>query len=256
MKKLLGGIAISALLAAPALAADLPARMPVKAAPAPVVAVYSWAGCYIGGHGGWARAKTELINTANTTAFGDLSPGQGFSVSDSGGLAGGHIGCNWQNGQFVFGLEGTGSWLGIKTSFPNTVFGAADDVFEIKSSWLATAVGRAGIANNNWLFYARGGFAASGWKVSVSDVVPGNVGSGSDKATHFGFVVGAGIEYGLTANWIIGVEYDYYRFSKESYELGGTAAPATYAFNFKPRDIHAVVGRLSYKWGGPVVARY
>src|SRR5262245_53987692 len=100
MKTLLGGLAISALLAAPALAADLPARMPVKAPP-PVVSVYSWTGCYIGGHGGWARAKTQLVNTANTTAFGDLIPGQGFDVSDSGGIAGGHVGCNWQNGQFV-----------------------------------------------------------------------------------------------------------------------------------------------------------
>jgi outer membrane immunogenic protein len=256
MKKLLGGIAISAFLAAPALAADLPARMPVKAAPAPVVAVYSWTGCYIGGHGGWARARTQLTNTANTTAFGDLAPGQGFSVSDSGGIAGGHIGCNWQNGQFVFGIEGAGGWLGIKTSFLNTVFGAADDTFEIKSSWIASIAGRAGIAVNNWLFYAKGGFAASGWKVAVSDFVGANQGSGNDKNTHTGFVVGGGIEYGLTPNWIIGVEYDYYRFNSQSYQLAGTAAPASYAFDFKPRDVHAVVGRLSYKFGGPVVARY
>ncbi|MGB6508046.1 MAG: hypothetical protein WBF07_07865, partial [Xanthobacteraceae bacterium] len=27
-----------------------------------------------------------------------------------------------------------------------------------------------------------------------------------------GFVAGAGIEYGLTQNWIVGVEYDYYGF--------------------------------------------
>jgi outer membrane immunogenic protein len=243
MTRLLGSIAISALLTAPAFAAD----MPVKARPAPVAAVYNWSGCYIGGHGGWARARTELINTANTTAFGDLVPGQGFRVSDSGGIAGGHVGCNWQAGQWVWGLEAAGSWLGVKTSFLNTVFGAADDVFEIKSSWLASATARAGWAVNNWLFYAKGGFAVSGWRVSVSDVVPANVGSGSDRNTHFGLTAGAGIEYGLTANWIIGVEYDYYRFSRESYQLAG-ASPGTYTFNFKPQDVHAVVGRISYKF--------
>ena len=60
MKKILGGIVVSALLAAPALAADLPARMPVKAPPAPIVAVFNWTGCYIGGHVGYALGQSEV----------------------------------------------------------------------------------------------------------------------------------------------------------------------------------------------------
>jgi len=255
MKKLLGGIAISALLTAPALAADL--RMPVKAPPAPVVAVYNWSGCYIGAEGGWARARSDLINTVDTTLFGDLTPGQGFRVTDNGGTAGGFIGCNFQTGQFVFGIEGMGSWLGVKTSFLNNAFGARDDVFEVKSNWLASVTGRVGIAFNNWLPYIKGGFAASGWRVSVSDTVGPFLGAGSDKNTHTGWTVGAGLEYGLTPNWIFGVEYDFYRFRTESFQLAGSAV-GSYAFDFKPRDVQTITARISYKFGGfgPVVARY
>jgi outer membrane immunogenic protein len=68
--------------------------------------------------------------------------------------------------------------------------------------------------------------------------------------------VGAGWEYGLTANWIIGLEYNYSAFETKSYQLNGTEVGNTYTFDAKPRDIQSVVGRISYKFGGPVVAKY
>ena len=57
MKKiLLGTIGAVALgLAAPAVAADLPQRMPA-AAPVMMVAVYDWTGFYIGANGGWGSS--------------------------------------------------------------------------------------------------------------------------------------------------------------------------------------------------------
>ncbi len=57
MKKLLLGALAVATMAAPALAADLPAR-PYKAPPPVVVApIYDWTGFYIGGNGGWGQAN-------------------------------------------------------------------------------------------------------------------------------------------------------------------------------------------------------
>jgi outer membrane immunogenic protein len=47
-------IGASLALAHSALAADLPARMPVKAPPLVAPAVFTWTGCYIGAHGGYA----------------------------------------------------------------------------------------------------------------------------------------------------------------------------------------------------------
>ena len=54
----------------------------------------------------------------------------------------------------------------------------------------------------------------------------------------------------------LGVEYNYAQFETKSYQLNNTQAGASYAFDAKPRDIQSVVGRLSYKFGGPIVARY
>src|SRR5262245_20609416 len=110
MKKLLGSLAISALLTAPVLAADLPAR--VVKAPPPVIAVaYNWSGCYIGAAGGWAWGRSTHDLAGNAT---DTGP---FNVN--GGIAGGTLGCNIQTSQFVFGIEGDGSWVGKNGDAPN-----------------------------------------------------------------------------------------------------------------------------------------
>ncbi|MEZ5819337.1 MAG: outer membrane beta-barrel protein [Xanthobacteraceae bacterium] len=257
MKKIaLATVAISALLTGVASAADLAAR-PYTKAPPPVVAVYNWTGFYVGGHVGGAWTNEEWVNTANNTAFGDLAPGQGFRQRGSGVTGGGHIGYNWQASNFVFGLEGSIDGLSNSASVTNTFFGAGlDDVFSWRTNWMASIVGRAGIAFNNNLLYVKGGWAGVNNRLSVSDTVGANVGSGTQTTWHNGWTVGAGWEYGLTQNWILGVEYNYAAFETKSYELNNTQAGATYAFDAKPRDIQSVVGRISYKFGGPVVARY
>src|SRR6266699_5503050 len=54
---LLGTVGLVALgLAAPAVAADLPARTYTKAPPY-VAAVYDWSGFYIGANGGWGTSR-------------------------------------------------------------------------------------------------------------------------------------------------------------------------------------------------------
>ncbi len=255
MKRLLlTGVAALAF-AAPAVAADLPVRA-YKAVPPPIVPVYDWSGFYVGGHIGGAWVTQEATNTARTAAFGDLSPGQGASQKGSGVFGGGQIGYNWQVSNVVFGLEGTLAGIDIKKSLLNTEFGARDDEFSWKLEWLATVTGRLGIAVNNNLFYAKGGYAGVQSKLSVSDVVLPFVGSGSDSQLHNGWTVGAGWEYGLTRNWIVGLEYAYYSFETKNYQLAGAAAPATYAFDVKPKDLQSAVVRLSYKFGGPVLAKY
>jgi outer membrane immunogenic protein len=180
--------------------------------------------------------------------FGDLSPGEGFRQRSTGVFGGGHVGYNWQASNFVFGLEGTISGLDNRGTVLNTVFGAGlDDRFDWRADWMATITGRAGIAVNNNLFYVKGGYAGVNNRLSVSDIVP-VVGSGSQTQWHNGWTVGAGWEYGITQNWIVGLEYDYSQFERKSYQLAGAAAPATYTFDAKPRDIQSAVVRLSYKF--------
>src|SRR5882757_9985872 len=135
-------------------AADLGAR-PYTKAPAYIEPIFNWSGFYIGGHIGGVWTNQEWINTANTTFFGDLSPGQGFRQRDSGVFGGGQMGYNWQANNFVFGLEGTISGLDNKGTVLNTVFGAGDDQFSWRADWMATITGRAGITYSNNLFYVK-----------------------------------------------------------------------------------------------------
>lgn len=257
MKKIaFATLAASMLFAGAASAADLAAR-PYTKAPAPMASVYNWTGFYVGGHAGGTWTNEEWVNTANTTLWGDLGPGFGIRQRESGFIGGGQIGYNWQASNFVFGLEGTISGMSTSGSVSvPAVFGGGDDVFSWRTNWMATIVGRAGVAFNNHLLYVKGGYAGVNNRLSVSDTVGPNVGSGSQTTWHNGWTVGAGWEYGLTQNWILGVEYNYAGFEGKSYQLNNTQAGAVYTFDAKPRDVQSVVGRLSYKFGGPIVAKY
>src|ERR1700716_244563 len=82
-KILLGAVATVAL-AAPALAADLPARTYTKA-PVVIPMVYSWTGFYIGGNAGygWENTRTDYDYTSSPASappgfedvFGPGGPG-------------------------------------------------------------------------------------------------------------------------------------------------------------------------------------
>lgn len=239
MKKLLIGVALTALLTAPALAADIPARMPVKAPPPVVQTVYNWSGLYIGAHGGYAWGDAD---------WGFPFDGTFVSHDVDGGIFGGHAGFNFQWNQLVLGVEVAGSWTGLDGSSlcPNPAF-----VCRTEFDRMFRAGGRAGLALNNWLIYATGGYA----NVRVdTDTTPVFFGFG-DTDNHRGWYAGGGVEYGVTQNLIIGVEG--FRVSLDS----RTHAPAgglTITRNVDP-DFSVIQGRISWKfgpWGAPVVARY
>jgi outer membrane immunogenic protein len=169
MKKLLlSGVAFVGLAAAPAFAADL-STAPLYKAPPPVP-VFSWTGCYIGGSIGGGYAWNTNTNTVNTSAFGDLAPGQGFAQSSSGFVGGGQIGCNYQLARFVIGVEGSYLGANIKGDYANP-YNAADDVFTNKIDNIASVTARFGTAFDNWLFYTKAGWAGAHAKLSVVDNV-------------------------------------------------------------------------------------
>jgi len=235
-------------------AADLGARY--TKAPAYAEPLFNWTGFYVGGHVGGAWTNEQFINTGNGAPFADLSPGQGFRQRNSGVMGGAQIGYNWQANNYVFGMEGTISGLDNKGSFTNTVFGVGlDDQFSWRANVLATVVGRAGFAVQNNLFYFKGGYAGVNNRLSVVDNVANpSTGSGGQTHWHNGWTVGAGWEYGITRNWIVGLEYNYAAFGSQTYQLGGTSG--NYTFDAKPRDIQWAVVRASYKFDAPVIARY
>ena len=142
MKKILGGLVLSALLAAPATAADLRRPMPVKA-PVPVVTLYSWTGCYIGGHVGYAWGKKRV------DPVGFVVPRRRTSTTTSTAfVAGGQVGCNlWQNDRCVFGIEGQASWADMDGSVgPNPPITAGYNGFRTEADIIGSIAARLGYA--------------------------------------------------------------------------------------------------------------
>ncbi len=248
MKKLsLATVALTALIAAPAMAADLPVRAPAYRAPPPVVVLDSWSGFYIGGSigGAWLRADETFINNA---AVADP-----LSFRSSSIIGGGHAGLQRQWGSWVLGIEGTFSLTDLHETVPSINPGAPR-TRSVKVDDIATVVGKLGYTGGPWLLYVKGGWA--GLRVNPSSFNPATGISSSATDWHGGWTVGTGFDYMFARNWIAGVEFDYYtaKFDGSQPFSNGTVGAVTNS----RADVYAVTGRLTYlfNWDGPVSARY
>ena len=242
MKKvLLTGTALLLLASGSAIAADLsrppPAPAPVYKAP-PMVPVFTWTGCYIGGNGGGLFAHKDWTETSSGVAES--------SADINNWVAGAQVGCNYQIGAAVFGIQGDYDWSNGKGSAADSTFspGFATDQTTIKS--LASVTGRVGYAFDRFLPYVKGGGA---WVNDAYSVTGTDGTSNSASETRTGWTIGAGGEYAFT-NWLTGfVEYDYYDFGTKTNTLTGTMTPASFQADIKQTVSVAKVG-LNFKFGG------
>jgi outer membrane immunogenic protein len=243
---LLGSVGLAAMIAGPAMAADMPLKAP------PPVAIFSWTGCYVGAHVGGKSGRVSPITAGANT--GGVAPGTATSgsITMSGALGGGQIGCNYQVGTWVFGIEGDGSVVQsdgqrIETNFPG---------FRVQTTehWLATARGRLGYAQDKWLLYVTGGGAWA--ELQTTNYAPVGGLAAIQKNTLSGWTVGVGAEYALGYGWSIKGEYLYMEFGSSTFFTPTTPVALT-EFNVKLRQSVARFG-MNYKcdWAGPVVAKY
>jgi outer membrane immunogenic protein len=256
MRKILGGLALSVLLAAPAMAADM--RMPVKAPPAPVVTLYSWTGCYIGGHVGYAWSKRRVDYDPNVI----LPLGLEFDHDADGFVAGGQVGCNfWQNDRWVLGIEGQASWADMDGEV-RVPFGTAaplDGRYHSESDVIGSIAARLGYAfgaTGQTLLFVKGGAAFINERHYTFSPNP-FFAFDSDKELRWGWMVGAGFEQALGSNWSFKAEYNYSHFGNNDIALCNGFGNC---FNVEVRQhVHLVKVGINYRFGGfggPVVARY
>ena len=205
MKKLmLIGVALAALVA-PATAADLrPRPAPVYKAPVPAP-VFSWTGCFIGGHigGGWGYKDFELAN------FGtDLG-----SHTIDGIVGGAQVGCDYQAGPWVIGVQGMFSWSDLDGS--NVRPPAGPLVNHTHVPWMTTVTGRIGYTiTPATLLYVRGGGAWTRDEFAVTTLAGGAVASVNVERT--GWTVGVGIEQSFASYFSVFAEYNYLDFWKHN----------------------------------------
>jgi outer membrane immunogenic protein len=213
-RKLAGATAaIVIATAASASAADLPTKAYM---PTPVVAaVYNWTGFYVGANGGYGWGQQDPL-----TPFSNRFDRTSFNIN--GGMIGGTVGAQIQQGYVVLGLEGDLDWANIKGRGIATPtiggLGLLQPItlnVESKISAVATARARFGVAMNNWLLYGTGGAAfvkTSANGTSIAGVPCGTLGvmpSCSASSWRPGLAAGLGAEWGFTPNWSAKLEYLY-----------------------------------------------
>ena len=222
MKKLL--LATTAiLLAAPALAADLPRRS-AAVAPAPMMVAMNWTGFYLGVNVGYVGADAVRLGAVGVYLDGFTAGGRvGYDIQFS---------SNWVVGAFV----------DVDASFAkDTVFGV-----RVKTPLLANVNLRVGyLISPATLLYVTGGYSYADLSIKAPFPLPAGLPGSAD-----GWNLGAGVEHRFTQNWSAFVEARYVDMSFDRLPFLGA-----------PRDANAwqVKVGVNYRFGGsagPVVARY
>ncbi len=150
---------------------------------------YSWAGPYLGGNLGYDWGTV----TNNPT-------------KPSGIVAGIEGGYNFQNGPWVFGVEGDLEVTGAEDTFASWKF---------SNPWFGTVRGRVGYAFNNVLLYGTGGLAFGELDGATFGL--------SESHTSVGWTLGAGAEFGLVQNWTAKIEYLFVDLSERPFAITTTS---------------------------------
>jgi outer membrane immunogenic protein len=192
-----------------------------EVAPAPVPEC-NWTGFYIGlnvgGQWGHSEDKDFDYNFGPPAIQGEKP----WGYDESGVVAGGQIGFNFQWNWLVLGVEGEGGYMnldgrGIEPGSPGN-----DTVGRTDSDFFTTARGRLGFAWRHWLFYGTGGWIGVNQETRVIDDC--SIGCGPDLinagGTEFrsGWIGGGGMEYMLSCHWIIRGEYLRYQLDEHRFE--------------------------------------
>jgi len=232
MKKLLlGTFALVAFgTAAPAIAADMAVR------PLAAPAAFSWTGCHVGGlvgyggghSDGYTATGASTIATPGAEAvlpFAGQRRSSDFNLT--GFTGGGDVGCDYQIGAWVVGIEGDWSNLNKEgqafnapgTTLPNALGLFNVTAYETQERWFATARGRAGYALDKYFLYVTGGAAwmkidSSHFCLQCFSAAGAPLGGAffrnefqSDRRS--GWTVGVGAEYALSHGWSVRSEYLY-----------------------------------------------
>jgi outer membrane immunogenic protein len=280
MRKLVAVCAAFCALALPAAAADLdvsPLGTYTLSRP-----VYTWTGCRIGVNIGGGSARTSWIDTA-----GLVTNAEGAYLGDhtaSGVVGGGQLGCDYQVGRFVFGIQGLYDLTGMKASNIEPVpaifqdprgqdipISLIDETFIQSTANVTARIGYA--VTPNVLLYAKAGVARNHNLYNISTpglqstltlnpvtnqairTSPPNfiVALGSNSPS--GPLVGAGVEWAVLGTDVsLFLEYNYLHFGTKRVTFLASALEVS--FQTFPVDVsqnvNMVLFGINYRFfGGP-----
>jgi outer membrane immunogenic protein len=241
-RALLSALASTVVFVGVASAADIQA--PIARAPTIVAPAFSWTGCYIGAHGGYAWGRTHFTN--NFT-------GSNFHQDVNGGLAGGQLGCDYQVGGFVIGIEGQGSWASLSGDSRVRLISGMNQypgTLHTKVDALGSVAAKLGFALDRAMIYGKFGGAFALDKHLLTFNSTGDTFGETDRYTRWGWVVGTGVEYALTRNWSVNAEYNYMDLGKHSPEFCYTLSGKCNANGTNQQNFHVVKAGVNFRFGG------
>lgn len=207
-RSLLAAAGIAAFLAAPAFAADAVIAEPPAPAVMEELPVSSWAGPYLGLSAGYA--------------FNGQTDDAGNEIDTDGFVGGAFGGMQWQNGNFVYGLEGDVNYNGMDgTNAGVESEGRVDGSLRARLGYAVTP---------DVLIYGTAGGAAQSLKITDA--------AGSDRNTMLGWTAGAGADIKMTERVFGRVEYRYSDYGSQEFNTGSG-----------PRDVSATDHRVTFGIG-------
>lgn len=223
-------------------------------APAPEP-FWNWSGLYVGANVGYGFGGVDF-DALHRTSIPTSDLGRLADLDNDSVFGGVQAGYNWQRDRIVFGIE-TDFQL---SDSRDRVFGSysGDPAFigGTRSSldWFGTVRGRLGFVAGRALIYATGGLAYADVDVSqfAVDSATGNSVSFRHNDTELGYTVGGGLEYALTPNWSMKLEYQYVDLGQQTLQAQGlTAAGLASGETYETKydlDFHTVRAGLNYRF--------
>ncbi|WP_192253757.1 outer membrane protein [Mesorhizobium silamurunense] len=209
-----------ALLSGSTLAADAGADLPMTAPG------FDWTGYYAGLQAGYGWGSSDISGTE----------GEPFAASPDldGGFVGGHVAGLWQFSQAVIGARAE---LNYSSTDGSALLGPGNSVgTDIK--WFGSVNAEAGLAVDRWLIYGVGGVAFASIETS-QEAGP----SFAKTHTSAGWTIGAGVDYALSNNIVVGAQYRYYDFGKEHFDV-----PDDFSDRDQDVKLHTLGVNFSYKF--------
>jgi len=218
---------IVACMSAAAVELAAAADIPYGRNPAPVDVPAGWAGFYLGGQVGYGADSVRWRNLGASTFFSPLN-----SLTrdrGSGVIGGGQLGYNFQYNRFVFGIEGSASAADFDRSFASPYF-PATDVWSSKLTWLGTVTGRVGYGTV---------------ETSLRDNALGVISQSS--TVHSGWTVGGGVEFKLTRQFSLGLEFMHTDLGRST-DINGPSSVTAESYGVGLRS-NSIMARFNYLFG-------
>jgi outer membrane immunogenic protein len=215
-----------------AVAADVVTEPP----PPELPVVFDWTGFYAGVQAGGGWGDVDVAAGGVTTSY-DIS----------GAYGGGHLAARWQINQFTLGAEAEINYAGIDGDALLLGPAGASTGLETKINWFGSVNGELGVPFDRFLIYGTAGVAFGHIEQTVSATVPASFLSIEESDTSVGWTAGAGVDYAVTDNIVVGARYRYYDFGTSDFD-GATNGIITILPQEVDTKLHTVSLKASYKF--------